>query len=219
MYGSPSRALFLTAVPWPRSGVRSVVSGRANGKAFFGVLALLLLCLGGCTDLQVSARVTDARVPLPAGGSFRFARAALDPGPGMSAGSLAGDAGARAAIAASLAARGFRAVEPGAAADLVVDYTLRDGIVTNAPGLDGPSDYRRSWRAGSFGDGTGAMDHTVASSDFRRQLVLTVLLRPETSSVMTWEGRASQSVAPDFPDAGLGTLLGRLCRHLFEELP
>lgn len=203
----------------PHSGDFSVISGRAAGEVFRRLLAVLLLCLGGCTDLQVSARLTDTRTPLPHGGTFRFVRNALEPGPGMSAAALAGDAGARAAIAAGLAARGFSAAAPGAAADLAVDYTLRDGIATNAPGLDGPSDYRRSWRAGSFGDGTGSMDHTAASSDFRRQLVLTVLLRAENSSVMAWEGQASQSVAPDYPDDAIGAVLGRMCRRLFTELP
>ena len=188
-------------------------------KPFAGWCVPLLVAVlmgSACTDLRVDARHVDVAAPLPAGGGFRFARAALAGVAGTSASARAGDAAARAAIAAELAERGFS--RGGEDAALRVDFTLRDGLAANVARLDSPSDYQRSWRAGSAGDGSGSMDHTIADSAFRRELELTVVLIPTASGKAAWEGRVSRSVAPDYPDEALGEVLRGMCRKLFREL-
>jgi hypothetical protein len=140
---------------------------------------------------------------------------------GASASAVAVDTAARSAISRVLERRGLQAAQPGETAVLLVDFTLRDGIAANAPGLDGPSDYRRSWRrwrTGELPDGSGAMDHAVADAAFRRVLGLGVMLRPEAAAGVAWEGLASRSVAPDYPDEALERVLDRMCTRLFETL-
>jgi hypothetical protein len=196
--------------------MQGVPSGTVVGARRLLVWLLGLVLLAGCTDLQVSSHFADPRGFVPTGGAFRFAREA--PGQVASAPARISDAAAREAISASLAGHGYHPAARGEAASLVVDFTLSDGIAANAARLDGPSDYRRSWRAGGAGDGTGSMDHTVADSAFRRELALTVLLRPAAAATVAWEGRVSRSVAPDYPDAELAPLLARMCKRLFAEL-
>jgi hypothetical protein len=208
----------------PHEGRPSQRAARCLRAPRVALLCALLAILAGCTDLRVAARPVEPGFSLPQSGAFRFARAPLAGVPGASAPARAGDAGAREAITQSLVGRGLHPAAPGEAAVLVVDFTLRDGIAANVRRLDGPSDYRRSWYNGVLddgirGDGTGSMDHTAADSAFRRELGLTVLLRPAARESVAWEGLVSRSVAPDYPDEALDELLGRMCARLFRELP
>ena len=180
------------------------------------LLLLLLLCLAGCTDLQVSERGEDSAAVLAGRSSFRFARAPLAGEPGVSAAAVLADQAARSAISRALTRRGLHESEATGASSLVVDFSLRDAVVANLRGPDGPSDYRRSWRTGGPADGTGSMDHTVADSALRRELALTVLLRSDGTDTARWEGTVSRSVAPDYPDRDLGRLLQSLCERLFQ---
>lgn len=206
---------------WPlrRGTGASLAVGRSRRKRTLQAL-LMLLCLGGCTDLRVTHRVQDPAARIASQHSFRFLRDPLAADARASAAARTMDAAVRAAIAAGLQARGYAPDGPDDSGALGVDYTLGDATGVNARRLDSPSDYSRSWRGGGSDDGTGSMDHTIADAAFYRELTLTVLLFSSSTGALAWEGTARQSFPGELPQgARLHAALDRMTRKLLAPLP
>jgi Domain of unknown function (DUF4136) len=181
---------------------------------------LVLLCLGGCTDLRLSRRSADPVVPIASHTAFRFARAPLAEETRAAPAAQALDSAVRDAIAAALQRKGYAEAGPADPRVLVLDYVYADVGGVNARRLDSPSDYQRSWRTGGPEDGTGSMDHTVADVAFYRELTLTVLLFPSSTGALAWEGTARQSFPGALPQGPrLEAAVGRMVRRLLEPLP
>jgi len=173
----------------PRGGI---------GKA--GLLAMLsaILALAACSDLRLNQRQVDPGVRIESHAAYRFINPALADAQTVSAQALALDHAVRAAIDASLQQRGYRAAAAAPAQTLLVDYVLSESSGVNQQRLDSPSDYLRSWRnPGGIDDGTGSMDHTTADAPFFRELSIRVLLIPETTGRVAWEGIAVRSLPQD----------------------
>ena len=197
----------------------AAAAGRAGRKQALGAL-LLLLCLGGCTDLRVAHHVQDPAARIESQQAFRFLRAPLAADARASDAARTMDAAVRAAIAGALQARGYTPALPGDTGVLGIDYTLSDAGGANARRLDSPSDYSRSWRGGGTDDGTGSMDHTIADVAFYRELTITVLLFPSSTGTLAWEGTARQSFPAELPQgARLQAALDRMMRKLLVKLP
>jgi len=206
---------------WPlRQGTgASLAVGRSRRKRTLQAL-LVLLCLGGCTDLRVTHRVQDPAARIASQQAFRFLRDPLAADARASGAARTMDAAVRAAIAGGLQARGYAPAPPDDSGALGVDYTLGDATGVNARRLDSPSDYSRSWRGGGSDDGTGSMDHTIADAAFYRELTLTVLLFSSSSGALAWEGTARQSFPGELPQgARLQAALDRMTRKLLAPLP
>ena len=207
---------------WPPrrgTGSASLAAGRAGRKQALRAL-LLLLCLGGCTDLRVAHHVQDPAARIESQQAFRFLRAPLAADARASAAARTMDAAVRAAIAGALQARGYTPALPEDTRVLGIDYTLSDAGGANARRLDSPSDYSRSWRGGGTDDGTGSMDHTIADVAFYRELTITVLLFPSSTGTLAWEGSARQSFPAELPQgARLQAALDRMMRKLVAQLP
>jgi hypothetical protein len=207
---------------WPArrgTGSASLAAGGAGRKQALRAL-LLLLCLGGCTDLRVAHHVQDPAARIESQHAFRFLRAPLAADDRTSASARTMDAAVRAAIAGALQARGYTPALPEDAGVLGVDFTLSDAGGANARRLDSPSDYSRSWRGGGSDDGTGSMDHTIADVAFYRELTITVLLFPSSTGTLAWQGTARQSFPAELPQgARLQAALDRMMRKLLVQLP
>jgi len=181
---------------------------------------LLLICLGGCTDLRVAHQMQDPAADIGSQQAFGFLRAPLAADARASGEARTMDSAVRAAITGALQARGYAPALPGDERALGIDYPLSDVVGANARRLDSPSDYSRSWRAGGAGDGTGSMDHTIADAAFYRELTLTVLLFPSSTGALAWEGTARQSFPGELPQgARLQAALDRMVRKLLAQLP
>jgi hypothetical protein len=181
---------------------------------------LLLLCLGGCTDLRVAQQVQDPAARIESQQAFRFLRSPLASEAQISAAARTMDTAIRAAITGAMQARGYAPALPDGAAALGIEYTLADAGGVNARRLDAPSDYSRSWRGAGSDDGTGSMDHTVADAAFYRELTLTVLLFPSSGGTLAWQGTARQSFPGELPrGARLQAALDRMARKLLAQLP
>ena len=207
---------------WPPrrgAGSASLAAGHVRRKHALRAL-LVLLCLGGCTDLRVAHRVQDPAADIASQQAFRFLRAPLAADARASAAARTMDAAVRAAIAGALQTRGYTPAPPGDTRVLGIDYTLSDAGGANVRRLDSPSDYSRSWRGGGTDDGTGSMDHTTADVAFYRELTLTVLLFPSSTGTLAWEGTARQSFPAELPQgARLQAALDRMLRKLVAQLP
>jgi hypothetical protein len=186
-------------------------------------VALLLgtLAVAACSDLRLNQRHVDPEVRLESHGSYRFANPALAEDSGVSTRALALDHAVRAAIAASLDKHGYRDAASAQAQSLLVDYVLGETSGVNQQRLDSPSDYLRSWREpGGIDDGTGSMDHTTADAPFFRELTIRVLLIPESTGRVAWEGVAVRSLPQDhLVEERFITLTNTMVERLLRPLP
>lgn len=195
--------------------------GGRRQPCLFVLLGVCVVMLGACTDLRVSQREADSTVTLAQYPGFHFASAALEPGKDVSPQTLELDRSLRRAIERELGARGYTLLQSAAQRPaLRVDYTVYERIGVNAQRLDSPSDYQRSWRDHAAADGTGSMDHTIADAPFNKTLAISVLLIPEDTGRVAWEGNASRSLAEDHPGGEwLERVVARMVEKMLAELP